>query len=527
MVAKIRHESSVSIVHETFRTMCVVLLACVVAACQGGEPRGAGRDAGSSPPNRHLLIVLDGLRPDYVTPEVMPNLHALGQRGVVMTRHHAVFPTVTRVNASSIATGAYPGAHGLMGNSVFFPQVDPSRFLNTGERSNLLRVSDAVGGELLTTPTLGEMLQASGKRVLIVSSGSSGSSFLLNHTVAGGAIIHYEHGLPEAIHEKTLELLGDAPTVGMPSDARNRWAVDAFLGIGLPEIDPAVTLMWLTDPDATAHQHGMGHPTTVEALARVDAEIERIRDGLADAGLLDVTNIWITSDHGFSDHTSGVDLTGLLEPFAGTLSDGSPRIVTGGGAIYVRDDDETTVAEIVAAIQATRGLGAVFTRGGNANTTEGWVPGTLSFEVAHWDHPRSADVLVSADWTDEANEYGYRGTSAQGGTAGHGSSSPFDIRATLIAAGPDVKEGVTVEVPSGNVDLAPTFLHLLGIDIPASVQGRVLTEAVIGGPDPTAIQVETNEITVANANRTYVLTAVVSTVAGRRYLDYTTVERPE
>ena len=136
MVAKIRHESSVSIVHETFRTMCVVLLACVVAACQGGEPRGAGRDAGSSPPNRHLLIVLDGLRPDYVTPEVMPNLHALGQRGVVMTRHHAVFPTVTRVNASSIATGAYPGAHGLMGNSVFFPQVDPSRFLNTGERSN-------------------------------------------------------------------------------------------------------------------------------------------------------------------------------------------------------------------------------------------------------------------------------------------------------------------------------------------------------------------------------------------------------
>ena len=30
-------------------------------------------------PNKHLLLVLDGLRPDYVTPEVMPNLHALGQ----------------------------------------------------------------------------------------------------------------------------------------------------------------------------------------------------------------------------------------------------------------------------------------------------------------------------------------------------------------------------------------------------------------------------------------------------------------
>ena len=34
-------------------------------------------------PARHLLIVVDGLRPDYVTPEVMPNLAALGRRGVM------------------------------------------------------------------------------------------------------------------------------------------------------------------------------------------------------------------------------------------------------------------------------------------------------------------------------------------------------------------------------------------------------------------------------------------------------------
>src|SRR5687768_14925828 len=78
-----------------------------------------------SPGNRHLLLVLDGLRPDYVTQDVMPNLHALGQRGVTFTNHHAVYPTVTRVNASSFSTGAYPERHGILGNSVFFPRVDP------------------------------------------------------------------------------------------------------------------------------------------------------------------------------------------------------------------------------------------------------------------------------------------------------------------------------------------------------------------------------------------------------------------
>ena len=121
---------------------------------------------------RHLLIVLDGLRPDYVTPTVMPTLSELGSRGVVFEHHHSVYPTVTRVNASSIASGAYPATHGLMGNTVFFPRVDPRRFLDTQERANLLKV-EATGDRLLTTIAIGELLHAADKRLLVVSAGSS------------------------------------------------------------------------------------------------------------------------------------------------------------------------------------------------------------------------------------------------------------------------------------------------------------------------------------------------------------------
>ena len=49
---------------------------------------------------------------------VMPTLAAIGQRGVVFTRHHSVYPTVTRVNASSMSTGSYPERHGLLGNTA-------------------------------------------------------------------------------------------------------------------------------------------------------------------------------------------------------------------------------------------------------------------------------------------------------------------------------------------------------------------------------------------------------------------------
>ena len=155
-----------------------------------------------APSNPCLLIVLDGLRPDYVTLALMPNLHALGQRGVVGQNHHSVFPTVTRVNAASIATGTYPARHGLMGNSVYFPEIAPGRGLDTGDAKNLQRIEEVTGGQLLTAVSLGERLQKAGKKLLVVSSGSTGSAFLLNHKVAGAGVINCDMILPAALQSR-------------------------------------------------------------------------------------------------------------------------------------------------------------------------------------------------------------------------------------------------------------------------------------------------------------------------------------
>ena len=486
--------------------------------------------AGNAQPaseRRHLLIVVDGLRPDYVTAAVMPNLTALGKRGVIFNRHHSVFPTVTRVNASSISTGAYPETHGLLGNSVFFPKVDPAAPLDTADRNSLLKIV-STENRLLTARTLGETLQAAGKKMLVVSSGSSGSAFLNNHTVSGGAIIHHQYVLPESLGDG-LKVVGTPPNVDAPGDVLDRYAVDALLKVGIPRVDPTVTVLWLSGLDSTAHDKGIGDPATVGILRQVDAQIKRIEDELQSANLFERYNIWVTSDHGFSTYTGGIDLEAIVKPFAGTLPDGSPRIVNAGGAIYVRDNDDKTTRAIVGSLQQTPGVGAIFTREVQAESLDGGISGTLSFAAARWNHDRSAQILFSPDWTDAANDHGMRGTSRSNGVAGHGSSSPWDIHNTLIAAGPDLKRGARFDVPSGNVDFAPTFLKLLGLPAPESIQGRPLEEAFVTGASLPADAVKKTEHTASTTDGTYRVTGAFSVVnaGGRsyRYFDGTKVVR--
>src|SRR3954466_16085560 len=49
-----------------------------------------------------LVFVWDGLRPDSITAADTPNLYRLRAEGVTFAHSHAVFPTVTRVNAASL-----------------------------------------------------------------------------------------------------------------------------------------------------------------------------------------------------------------------------------------------------------------------------------------------------------------------------------------------------------------------------------------------------------------------------------------
>jgi arylsulfatase A-like enzyme len=128
----------------------------------------------------------------------------------------------------------------------------------------------------------------------------------------------------------------------------------------------------------------------------------------------------------------------------------------------------------------------------------------------------------------DANEHGYRGAAWAGASekvATHGCISPWDINNSLVAAGPSFKRGLLSDAPAGNIDIAPTLARLLALPDDAGYDGRVLEEALAGGPEPAALPVERALLTAESRDGRYTQRIRVSTVVHARYVDYGEVER--
>ena len=77
--------------------------------------------------------------------------------------------------------------------------------------------------------------------------------------------------------------------------------------------------------------------------------------------------------------------------------------------------------------------------------------------------------------------------SASNNRGQHGSFGSTDVHNMLLAYGPNFKKGMTNNLPSGNVDVAPTVAHILGFSLPQA-DGRVLREALVGDNGPTSVR---------------------------------------
>ena len=91
----------------------------------------------------------------------------------------------------------------------------------------------------------------------------------------------------------------------------------------------------------------------------------------------------------------------------------------------------------------------------------------------------------------------------------------------LYAFGPSFKQNLRVDTPSGNVDLAPTVLRILGITGGPHMDGRVLEEALAGGPDPASVAISTKVHQAEHrlVSKSYRQRIKISSVGETNYID--------
>ncbi len=433
---------------------------------------------------RVLVIGADGLRPDLYDPTLMPNVARLIASGVRFSDHHAAYPTHTRVNMSTLATGASPGRHGIVANTMLVPDATPDHIVDTSNYEHLDALASRSAGGALLARSLSDVLVATGRRVAVAGTGSSGSNVLW--TLDDRArIVNPGSAFGIADLYDLREKLGEIPAPAVPLTERNRYATRAVTDLYLDDPRNAVIVLWLAEPDASLHRFGLGSPESVTAMASVDECVGTILDALDRRRLRDGFDVLFLSDHGHSTVRSHATLREYLAQAHREIGGSLPELSTASDFIYARpgtpEPDPAALAPLVAWLYAQPWVDLVFGGAGDAAALPGTIPLAALWNGATND--RRPLLAVTPAWNHDVNAFGVPGTVASLTTqsalrSSHGSASPYDLHAMFVASGPSFQEGVVSEVPTGAVDVTPTILGLLELSLPSPVDGRVLDEAL-------------------------------------------------
>ena len=503
-------------------SLCIaafVLSSCLAEATE--QPSHAQPPHGKA--EHVLVLVWDGLRPDSVTEKNTPTLYKLSREGVVFTHHHSVYPTTTEVNGTALATGVLPETSGIIANREFRPTINPNKPVAT-ESPATIRAGDlATQGKYIAVATLAETLQAAGHPTAVA--GTKGVALLQDRSdsraegaACKSAIVFGGHSYPQSAAEAIASAQGPFPSpVTFPNSAQDQWTTHALIDGLWKNGVPIFSLLWFSDPDFSQHNTAPGSDIVLAALKSNDDNLATVLTTLETKGIRNQTDIFIVSDHGFSTIENGVDLTDELlkagfdavRELSTQPKPGQILVVGLGGTttFYVIDHNPETIAKLVAFLQSLPYSGVICTRAP--------MPGTFTLDEVGAHSPAAPDVMMAFRWSDEPNQHGIRGlicpseNGKREGRGTHGSLSKFDLHNTLIAAGPDLKAGFSNTLPSGNIDLVPTILWILGVPPAQPLQGRVLSEAMKDAGNDATLRPRTQTLRatckVADSTRTQYL----------------------
>jgi predicted AlkP superfamily pyrophosphatase or phosphodiesterase len=370
-----------------------------------------------------ILVGLDGWRWDYYTKAPTPNLRSLMARGVRAENLIASFPSKTFPGFYTIATGLYPGHHGIVANNIKDPTT--GRTLTLSKREE---VGDAMwwGGEPIwvTSARAGQL---------------TGAMFWPGTEAPIGGVRPwfwkvYDEEYPK--NQRVDDVLG---WFDRPASER-----------------PTLMTLYFDDPDTAGHDHGPDSREVREAIMRTDAYLGRLLRGLESRGISGRVNIVVVSDHGMAavSERRVIVLDDYIDLDDVEIVDINPTL----GIIPVPGKDDAIYRALASAHPRLK----VYRR---EATPERW----------HYrSHPRIPPIVGVADegWQvlRRATMLDILARKIAGDRGAHGYDPlAMSMRGLFVAAGPAFKEGVTVPALE-NVSIYNVLARILGVT-PAANDG--------------------------------------------------------
>jgi len=241
-----------------------LLLACAAALWHYAiphRPKYPPLESIRSRPGVHvLLIAIDGLRPDALSPQRTPNIDRLIRNGSYTARATNILPSRTLPNHAGMLTGLDADGHGLLVNSY-------------------------MGAARIEVPTVFDSARA------------AGLSTALYYGKRKMAIFEREGALQRAEHD-------DGP------------AAAAALARELEQVRWNLAALFLPEADDAGHTYGWMSPQYLDAVRRIDATLGLVFDAIDASPLAGKVHILLTADHGGTGTDHGDDIaTNRTIPF--------------------------------------------------------------------------------------------------------------------------------------------------------------------------------------------------------------------
>lgn len=417
---------------------------------------------------KHLVVIsYDAFSEDnWDMASRLPNLSKLIANGAHSQRLKSVYPTLTYVVHSTIATGVYPDKHGIHHNNPHQPFVQEHEqdWFWFRHAIKVPTIYDAVQQHNMTTAGL--LWPVSGKSALkynlpeirAIKNENQALKILKNGSPLYCLQLEMKFGrIRQGIEQPYLD------------DFTTKCAVDT-----IKRKKPNLLMMHLIDLDDAKHAHGTDSDEVKQVINRMDKRLGEIMQAVDEAGITKDTVFLILGDHGQFNVRYKVHLNNLLQDKGLIYAEnGEMRwrayFQCGGGAAYlhIAQGDEEAEQLALAAIEDymkndSSGIESVYAREELDRLHVGQSTKYMFEAKRGYCFDESMGEPTIVDLEQQGIKY-----------ATHGySPDKSDYRCNLVISGDKIKS----DHPIGDiemVDIAPTMARILGIEF-NECDGRAL-----------------------------------------------------